>query len=67
MYNFDFVQVGGATGHIGDPSGKTKDRDIISAETVERNIVGIVENLDRIFTNHAVYLWKDQKELKDAK
>lgn len=59
--------VGGATAHIGDPSGKTTDRDIISAETVERNILGLTENLERVFTNHAVYLWKDQRDLKDVK
>lgn len=59
--------VGGATAHIGDPSGKTKDREQISAETVEQNILGLMENLERIFTNHAVYLWKDQRDLKDVK
>ncbi|XP_045212401.2 tyrosine--tRNA ligase, mitochondrial-like [Mercenaria mercenaria] len=59
--------VGGATAHIGDPSGKTKDRDEISAESIEQNIIGLTENLERIFTNHAVYLWKDQRDLKDVK
>lgn len=60
-------QVGGATAHIGDPSGKTKDREQISAEIVEQNILGLTENLERIFTNHAVFLWKDQRDLKDPK
>lgn len=59
--------VGGATAHIGDPSGKTKDREEISAETVEQNIIGLTENLDRIFTNHALHLWKDDRDLKDVK
>ena len=55
------LQVGGATGHIGDPSGKTKEREAIDAETVERNILGLTENLDRIFLNHELFLWKDSK------
>ncbi|MDX9867675.1 MAG: tyrosine--tRNA ligase [Kiritimatiellia bacterium] len=39
--------VGGATGLIGDPSGKSKERNLLSAEQVERNLVGIRENLSR--------------------
>jgi tyrosyl-tRNA synthetase len=39
--------VGGATGLIGDPSGKSKERNLLSAEQVERNLTGIKENLSR--------------------
>lgn len=39
--------VGGATGLIGDPSGKSKERNLLSSEQVERNLVGIKENLSR--------------------
>ncbi|MDD5705194.1 MAG: tyrosine--tRNA ligase [Kiritimatiellae bacterium] len=39
--------VGGATGLIGDPSGKSTERQLLSAEQVERNLVGIRENLSR--------------------
>ncbi len=39
--------VGGATGLIGDPSGKSKERNLLSAEEVERNLAGIKENLSR--------------------
>ena len=39
--------VGGATGLIGDPSGKSKERNLLSAEQVELNLVGIKENLSR--------------------
>ena len=39
--------VGGATGLIGDPSGKSKERNLLSAEQVECNLVGIKENLSR--------------------
>jgi tyrosyl-tRNA synthetase len=39
--------VGGATGLIGDPSGKTSERQLLTEEQVERNLVGIKENLSR--------------------
>ncbi len=41
------VLVGGATGLIGDPSGKSKERNLLTVETVESNLVGIRENLSR--------------------
>lgn len=39
--------VGGATGQIGDPSGKTGERSLISREQVRGNVKGIRENLER--------------------
>ncbi len=39
--------VGGATGLIGDPSGKSKERNLLTVETVQRNLEGIRENLSR--------------------
>jgi len=39
--------VGGATGLIGDPSGKSVERNLLSAEQVEHNLEGIKENLSR--------------------
>lgn len=39
--------VGGATGLIGDPSGKSKERNLLSSEQVEKNLEGIKENLSR--------------------
>lgn len=38
---------GGATGMIGDPSGKSAERNLLSAEQVEKNLAGIRENLGR--------------------
>ncbi|XP_048760256.2 tyrosine--tRNA ligase, mitochondrial-like [Ostrea edulis] len=52
--------VGGATAKIGDPSGRTKDRDPLGAEVVEKNITSISESLERIFANHQQYFWKNQ-------
>lgn len=39
--------VGGATGMIGDPSGKTSERQLLTGEQVRRNQEGIRENLSR--------------------
>ena len=40
--------VGGATGLIGDPSGKSAERNMLTVEQVEENKKGIRENLARI-------------------
>jgi tyrosyl-tRNA synthetase len=40
--------VGGATGLIGDPSGKSAERNMLTVEQVEENKRGIRENLSRI-------------------
>ena len=40
--------VGGATGLIGDPSGKSAERNMLTVEQVEENKKGIRENLSRI-------------------
>ena len=39
--------VGGATGMIGDPSGKSDERTLLTEEAVAENVVGIRENLER--------------------
>lgn len=38
---------GGATGMIGDPSGKSSERNLLTHEEVQRNLVGVKENLSR--------------------
>jgi len=39
--------VGGGTGMIGDPSGKSQERRLLSPEDLERNVAGIHEQLAR--------------------
>src|ERR1700677_3508096 len=39
---------GGATGMIGDPSGKSAERNLLSAETLTANIAGIEGQLRRL-------------------
>ncbi|MDA7662658.1 tyrosine--tRNA ligase [Pirellulaceae bacterium] len=37
--------VGGATGMIGDPSGKSKERNLLSEEDLQKNVAGIGEQM----------------------
>src|SRR4051812_237916 len=41
-----FALVGGATGLIGDPSGRSQERQLLDLETVARNVAGIRKNLE---------------------
>ena len=39
--------VGGGTGMIGDPSGKSQERNLLSADQIEQNVAGIRVQLER--------------------
>src|SRR5881392_407344 len=39
--------VGGGTGMIGDPSGKSQERTLLSMEHIEANVAGIRRQLER--------------------
>ncbi len=39
--------IGGATGMIGDPSGKSSERNLLDEETLNRNISGVKSTLER--------------------
>src|SRR5215475_8214970 len=39
--------VGGGTGMIGDPSGKSQERVLLSSEQIEQNVVGVRAQLER--------------------
>ncbi len=42
-----YVLVGGATGMIGDPSGKSEERNLLSEEILQRNQNGVKKQLER--------------------
>jgi len=42
-----YALVGGATGMIGDPSGKSAERNLLDAETIQRNCDGIRKQLEK--------------------
>jgi len=39
--------VGGATGMVGDPSGKSKERNLLDEEALNRNVAGVKSQLER--------------------
>ncbi|MFS0780540.1 tyrosine--tRNA ligase [Bacillus sp. 1P06AnD] len=43
------VLVGGATGMIGDPSGKKQERQLQSVETIQHNVTCLKKQMERIF------------------
>ena len=42
--------VGGATGMIGDPSGKSSERNLLDTETLDKNVLGIKNTLHRFLS-----------------
>ena len=48
------VVVGGATGMIGDPSGKSQERQLLDEETLARNLAGQRAQIRRVFANGGV-------------
>lgn len=57
--------IGGATGQIGDPSGKNKERPIIEKEKIQKNIEGIKTNFSNLFSNVTQY--SDFKKFCESK
>ena len=49
--------LGGATARIGDPSGKSSEREMLGDEAIDTNIQGIRENLERVVRNHEAMFW----------
>lgn len=46
--------VGGATGMIGDPSGKSVERNLLDEKTIQKNLTGIRHSLERVLDfNHS--------------
>jgi len=43
-----FALVGGATGMVGDPSGKSEERNLLSDETLQFNLAGVQKQLSHI-------------------
>lgn len=43
-----YALIGGATGMIGDPSGKSSERNLLDSKTIEKNIQGIKKSLSTL-------------------
>lgn len=57
--------VGGATGGVGDPSGKSEERPAVDRATVQDNVKGISADVRRVIENHAALC--EGKKLPPAK
>lgn len=55
--------IGGATAQIGDPSGKTCERERLSAEAAEANTHSIRESIQKIVANHEFYFCDGSRTL----
>ena len=42
-----YALIGGATGMVGDPSGKSQERNLLDMETIEKNCAGIRRQLEK--------------------
>jgi tyrosyl-tRNA synthetase len=51
--------IGGATGLIGDPSGKNSEREMLSKEKVNENLLGIEGVLEKVVGNVYSFLEKN--------
>lgn len=56
--------VGGATGFIGDPSGKSKERELLEVEQLKTNVTMIENTIKKAVTNVLLYLKDNKDKLK---
>lgn len=54
----------GATGKIGDPSGRKSERTAMEVTTLDHNLASIRKQIERIFENHKQLFW-DESAAKD--
>lgn len=45
--------IGGATGMVGDPSGKSEERNLLDVETLQRNVEGVKKQLEKFLDFNA--------------
>lgn len=53
--------VGGATGLIGDPSGRKTERNQLGESVLDANLQAIERQLRKVFKNHEDCLWDTRK------
>ena len=58
-----YAVVGGATGMIGDPSGKSAERNLLTADVVNKNKAAIVEQLKKYATNDVLDNYDNFKDM----
>lgn len=63
--SIDYIseQIGGATGRIGDPSGRNNEREEQKEEVVKENVDYISNIILKVFENHKKYFWHENTTL----
>jgi tyrosyl-tRNA synthetase len=54
--NKPILLVGGATGRIGDPSGRDTERQLLDEATLQKNMAGIKKSLQNVFKDGITYV-----------
>lgn len=54
--------IGGATGKIGDPSGRNSERNLLENDIIDHNLQSISGQIKRIFDNHREHFWERQNK-----
>ena len=62
-----YLLVGGATGMIGDPDGKSQERDLLSAEQLEKNKQAIASQYRHLFAGQDFQLVDNYDWFKDMR
>ena len=57
--------MGGATGLIGDPSGKQSERPMLAKEEINKNIKGIEKTLNDVICNIYSHVEREQPDLME--
>lgn len=50
------VLVGGATGTIGDPSGRSEERQLLTLDVINNNVKALTKQLENVFNNEAIFV-----------
>ena len=56
--------IGGATGSIGDPSGRSTERNALSPEVLRHNVASITSQVERFFERGEIY-WGSRREKEE--
>ncbi|XP_063704809.1 tyrosine--tRNA ligase, mitochondrial [Culicoides brevitarsis] len=54
--------LGGATGQVGDPSGRKTERNVLEQDRLHHNLACIRQQVSRIFENHNEIFWQGQEK-----
>lgn len=57
--------IGDATASIGDPSGRTHEREALSPEVINANCSVVASDLNKVFANHFKYFCKSSSKPND--